>query len=707
MRKLLSLLTAVLLAGSMWGTITSPYTCTFTSGMTESDNTVTTGEVTWTLTRTVGAGSPTTTFGNQNGQSCIKFGSGKNNYYSTMKLTTSAFTSCSITSVVLYISSNNGGSKTITVKQGSTTIGSRSQSFSSATWVTNSTYNTTSGSGGDLEITISSDATATFVHSIKVTYTTSDPVIAASDINLGTVYIQPEATNFTHQYELTVTGSALSEAISYESSDDDKVAVSGTLTAAGGTLTVDVTAPYGSSLAETITLTSGTVSKVVNVTGAVQKKFNTPISVASALSAFSAGTLIANDSLKVRGLVKSFTSYYSTRATIVITDVDDNTKEFTLYGIYALNKANFASFDGGWAIDANGTKFAVGDTVAAYGAVGAYGEPAQPQISAGGYLIEVTRDKATIVPEVAATPKSISLATSEEATDQSIALAYENWENDVNSATAKLYSDEACTSEITSEPWVSNFDFEADFSGLTFDVAENEVTTARTAYIKISTSNASENAYVIVPITQAAAPTLDTYKPVALANIKSTDVVIVTMTTDGETPKTYALSSAVTDGRPAAVNITASIAEGNVSVYSNAEIFWNIVYDSENAGYVFYPNGETSRWLTGTSSSKDAKINTGAGKYWTVNMSYLYNTSAAKHLGVYNGTDWRCYGPENDAIHGNISGETLGFYVKDNGGTTALDNTEVEAKAVKTIVNGQLFIIRDGKTYTITGQVVK
>ena len=38
---------------------------------------------------------------------------------------------------------------------------------------------------------------------------------------------------------------------------------------------------------------------------------------------------------------------------------------------------------------------------------------------------------------------------------------------------------------------------------------------------------------------------------------------------------------------------------------------------------------------------------------------------------------------------------------------TALDNTVVETKATKRIVNGQLFIERDGKVYTITGQMAK
>jgi hypothetical protein len=42
------------------------------------------------------------------------------------------------------------------------------------------------------------------------------------------------------------------------------------------------------------------------------------------------------------------------------------------------------------------------------------------------------------------------------------------------------------------------------------------------------------------------------------------------------------------------------------------------------------------------------------------------------------------------------------LFVQD-GDTKAIENTVIDAKAVKMIENGQLIIIRDGKRYTITG----
>ena len=46
------------------------------------------------------------------------------------------------------------------------------------------------------------------------------------------------------------------------------------------------------------------------------------------------------------------------------------------------------------------------------------------------------------------------------------------------------------------------------------------------------------------------------------------------------------------------------------------------------------------------------------------------------------------------------------LFVQD-GDTTAIENTEVGAKAIKTIENGQLIILRDGKRYNVTGARVK
>ena len=99
------------------------------------------------------------------------------------------------------------------------------------------------------------------------------PVIAASNIALGDVTTPNDVYHV--EKELTVTGQNLTEAITFVSSNPDVVAVAGTLDETGGTLTVTIDAPAsvaGLDLDETITLTSGEVSKVVSVTAHVQKE---------------------------------------------------------------------------------------------------------------------------------------------------------------------------------------------------------------------------------------------------------------------------------------------------------------------------------------------------------------------------------------------------------------------------------------------------
>ena len=184
-RLLLIMFLTLTVSAEVLGALSSPYTCTFTTNLTLSNNQVKTGDVTWTLSTTIGNGDPATDFGNTNGQSAIKLGSGKKNYYSKMTLTTSAFSTYNVSKVVLYISSNNGGSKTITVKQGNTQIGTGIQYFTNSDWVTNCTRNTAKGSGGDLSIEISSDATATFIHSITVTYETAVATKYTVTLNAG------------------------------------------------------------------------------------------------------------------------------------------------------------------------------------------------------------------------------------------------------------------------------------------------------------------------------------------------------------------------------------------------------------------------------------------------------------------------------------------------------------------------------------------
>ena len=523
------------------------------------------------------------------------------------------------------------------------------------------------------------------------------PSILASDVALGTI------TTYDATYEkdvkIAVTGLNLTEAITYESSSNTKLALSGTLTKEGGELTAHVAAPEG-AFDETITLTSGSTTKTIHVTATIKqiKQYT----VAEALAAYAASTLASGDSLLVRGVVKAIGARTSAgKLQVTLSEPNDADKEFLLYNIKSLNNADFTSATSEtMAIDANNKRFAPGDTLIAKGKLSVY--DSKPQIATDGFLTAIMRDKASIQATLIASPENIAVDC-EAAEGKSVTLAYIEWEADATAIEAQLFSDEACTQNITLGGWVSNFAFNDAKTQLTFDIAAN-TGAARTAYVKISAQNASEQASAVVKVTQEEYLEPEDYVLTAFADIKSTDVVIITET---KSNVVYALSSATPSSNPGAVVVTP--ANNKISAKANAKIFWNIVKSGDN--YIIYPDGITDKWLSSGGSNTDVRINTGEKKNWNIQDAYLYNVDANRHMGVYSGTsgnDWRCYQPTSGgAVSSSISGQTLGFYVKDNGSGTSLSNTAADSKAVKTIVNGQLLITRDGKTYNVLGTLVR
>ncbi len=80
-------------------------------------------------------------------------------------------------------------------------------------------------------------------------------------------------------------------------------------------------------------------------------------------------------------------------------------------------------------------------------------------------------------------------------------------------------------------------------------------------------------------------------------------------------------------------------------------LMWNIS-GSASAGYTFYPNGETSKWLycdteaaSGSASNKSIRIGTGGRNLFEMKDGHLVTKDSytARYLAVYSGTDWRGY----------------------------------------------------------------
>ena len=146
----------------------------------------------------------------------------------------------------------------------------------------------------------------------------------------------------------------------------------------------------------------------------------------------------------------------------------------------------------------------------------------------------------------------------------------------------------------------------------------------------------------------------ESWKLTDITNIKSTDEVVITMTNSNAT---YALTNGGGTSRaPVATKVDIS---NNVLINLPTEnLIWNI---SSNSGvYNIYPNGVTNKWLYCTNANNGVRVGDNNNKTFKIKGNYLQHISTERYLGVYNNQDWRCY----TSTGTNISGQTLGFYVK-------------------------------------------
>lgn len=169
MRKILSFLMMTLFSVSMFAAEPVTVKSTFTKATKPADNKVTDleGKVTWDIATTVGQGEPTYVTGQSNSVEAIKFGGSKSVYFSKVELSTDYFKDYNVTSINLYVANNGKKTGTLTVKQGSKTIGTASEEFANV-W-TKLTATGTKGEGGTLTVTYEVEQ-AFYLSYIEVTY---------------------------------------------------------------------------------------------------------------------------------------------------------------------------------------------------------------------------------------------------------------------------------------------------------------------------------------------------------------------------------------------------------------------------------------------------------------------------------------------------------------------------------------------------------
>ena len=146
----------------------------------------------------------------------------------------------------------------------------------------------------------------------------------------------------------------------------------------------------------------------------------------------------------------------------------------------------------------------------------------------------------------------------------------------------------------------------------------------------------------------------ESWKLTDIANIESTDEVVITMTNSSGT---YALTNGGgTSKAPVATKV--EVLSDALTNLPSENLIWNISSGSED--YNIYPNGITNKWLYCINDNNGVRVGDNENKTFKIDGNYLYNIGQERYLGVYNNQDWRCY----STINANIQNQTLGFYVK-------------------------------------------
>ena len=228
--------------------------------------------------------------------------------------------------------------------------------------------------------------------------------------------------------------------------------------------------------------------------------------------------------------------------------------------------------------------------------------------------------------------------------------------------------------------WTSNDNVAISIDGNNATVTRGaqNVEVTLTATVKVGTITLTKT-FAVNVIAEGAAEPVYEWVETELADIKATDVVVITWTTSNGA--TYAMSNNNgTSNAPAAVAVTV---DGNkLSGDIEDTIKWNITNTS--GGSIIYPNGTTDTWLYCTSSNNGVRVGTNAANLFTIDATsgYLMHTGTSRYLGVYNAQDVRCYGNTT----GNTANQTLAFYVLTSSTPESGDTTCEHANTTTTTV---------------------
>ncbi len=238
-------------------------------------------------------------------------------------------------------------------------------------------------------------------------------------------------------------------------------------------------------------------------------------------------------------------------------------------------------------------------------------------------------------------------------------------------SSSTAYSEDVITIDSYTGTVPEGFTFKGWVTGTVEDTTEKPATVYSAGDSYTVTANATF--YALFTYTEGGSGATE-YVLTDIVDISSADSVVVTMTyTDGTV---YALYNANgTSKAPTATIVT--VADNKLSEEPDATLLWNIGGDA--SGYIFYPEGTTDTWLYCISDNNGVRVGTNSANTFTIDASsgYLKHTGTNRYVGVYRtNPDWRCY----TNTTGNTANQTLGFYVKGEGGVTYYTTNPVKCE---------------------------
>ena len=174
-----------------------------------------------------------------------------------------------------------------------------------------------------------------------------------------------------------------------------------------------------------------------------------------------------------------------------------------------------------------------------------------------------------------------------------------------------------------------------------FKIVTGSSATGNTTAVEITFTIGDPSPFIIEPV----------WVETPISELTTSDVFVIVGTNSSGS---YALPSNATS-TPSATPVT--IANGKITSEVDNKMKWNISGNA-NDGYVFYPNGTTSKWLFCNSSNDGVRIGTTNKNLFEIKSGYLYNVAQSRYVGIRNSSDWYCY----TSINSDIKNQTFAFY---------------------------------------------